>query len=193
MPLQNFWAYVFHRSCSWLINIITNVFATVDNFSSVVMSPAAAWEPTWKTPASPRIVASVNLETHDGFVAFHFGLGIYLQGAEVHSLAAQFRIFQTTPRLTSHPIWRCFAWVKKIRPGSVTDQRRTYPFPNPVTVNWQRVKVNLGLGRGRYAVARILTLINKYLFDKDAMICQVDPSPSMQNNVFNLQLTVESN
>ena len=55
---------------------------------------------------------------------------------------------------------------KKIRPESVSDQRRTYPFPNPVTVNWQHVRVNLGLGRGRYAVARILMLINKYILIK---------------------------
>ena len=55
---------------------------------------------------------------------------------------------------------------KKIRPESVSDQRRTYPFPNPVTVNWQHVRVNLGLGRGRYAVARKLTLINKYILIK---------------------------
>lgn len=116
MPLQNFWAHVFHRSCGWFINIITNVTATFDNISSVVIIPAAAvWEPKWqRTPASPKVVASGNLETHEGLVAFYFGLGTYLQGAiQVQSSWAQFRIIQTTLRLTSHPIWRCFAWGKK--------------------------------------------------------------------------------
>ena len=153
MPLQNFWAYVFHRSCGWFFSIITNVFATFDNISSVVIIPAAAvWEPKWRrTPASPKVVASGNLETHEGFVAFHFGLGTYLQGAfQVHSPAAQFRIIQTTPRLTSPPYLAMFRLrKKKIRPESVSDQRRTYPFPNPVTVNWQHIKVNLGLRIGR--------------------------------------------
>ena len=45
--------------------------------------------------------------------------------------------------------------------GSISVSRwlPTYPSPNSTTVNWQLVNVNVGLGRGRWAVAQILILI----------------------------------
>ena len=152
MPLQNFWAYVFHRSCGWFFSIITNVFATFDNISSVVIIPAAAvWEPKWRrTPASPKVVASGTLETHE--VSSHFILG------SGHTCRALFRSIPPRHSFVSFrplPDWRLTLFgdvpleEKKIRPESVSDQRRTYPFPNPVTVNWQHIKVNLGLRIGR--------------------------------------------
>ena len=32
---------------------------------------------------------------------------------------------------------------------SVSEKLRTYPSPNPTTVDWQQVKVNVGLGEGK--------------------------------------------
>ena len=53
-------------------------------------------------------------------------------------------------------------WVVKFFGSiSVSGQLPTYPSPNSTTVNWQQVKVNAGLGEGRggWAVAQILILI----------------------------------
>ena len=85
-------------------------------------------------------------------VSSHFILG------SGHTCRALFRSIPPRHSFVSFrplPDWRLplFGDVppeeKKIRPESVSDQRRTYPFPNPVTVNWQHIKVNLGLRIGR--------------------------------------------
>ena len=39
-----------------------------------------------------------------------------------------------------------FYWI--FRSISVSGQLPTHPSPNPTTVNWQQVKVNVGLGEG---------------------------------------------